>query len=109
MASEESLKTAIAKAQKFLSLLKAEQINYSDAYLFGSYSNGTAREDSDIDIALISKQWMPDVIDARFKLMKIACSIDSRIEPHPIDNDMFISGEPFSKEIINTGRKIFPE
>ncbi|MDD5674510.1 MAG: nucleotidyltransferase domain-containing protein [Chitinivibrionales bacterium] len=103
MAASNGRELALQKAQAFLRLLREQNIAFENAFIFGSYAKGTAREDSDIDIAVISEHWLPDIIDARLKLMKLACTIDSRIEPHPIEKSNFPSENPFLKEIMATG------
>jgi uncharacterized protein len=103
MAERNDLEIIRQKAQAFLALMRKQNIAFENAYIFGSYAKGTARKDSDIDIAIISDHWTPDIFDARYNLMKLASTIDSRIEPHPIEKDTFTSEDPFSKEIINTG------
>jgi predicted nucleotidyltransferase len=60
--------------------------------LFGSYAKGNNTEDSDIDIAIISKDFE---------------DIDARIEPHPIKTEDYEEkSNPFIQEIINTGIKV---
>jgi predicted nucleotidyltransferase len=39
--------------EKYISVLRTGGVRLDGAYLFGSYSRGTADEGSDIDIALI--------------------------------------------------------
>lgn len=75
------------------------------AYLFGSYAKGTAQEDSDIDIALVLVG-MTDFFSIQRELMRLRRKIDLRIEPHPIDEQDFNSGNQFSEEIEKTGIEI---
>ena len=56
--------------------------------LFGSYAKGTNQEDSDIDIAIVSKDFK-DIIEDGAKLIGLTWKIDTRIEPHPIREDDF--------------------
>ena len=74
--------------------------------LFGSYAKGNNTEDSDIDIAIISKDFN-DIYDDMAKLMLLTWDIDARIEPHPIKTEDFEEkSNPFIQEIINTGIKV---
>lgn len=74
--------------------------------LFGSYAKGNNTEDSDIDIAIISKDF-EDIYDDMAKLMLLTWDIDARIEPHPIKTEEFEEkSDPFIQEIINTGIKV---
>jgi len=89
---------------KYLDLIKISFPQIESVYLFGSYAKGKSTEDSDIDLALIftnlddSKRF-----DIQVQLMLLAAKIDSRIEPHPISQEDFNSGNPFVSEIKKTG------
>lgn len=71
------------KALQFIRDLKKAGISVSKAYIFGSYAKGTADENSDIDICIISKALGKDYFEEMVKLRIIALKIDSRIEPVP--------------------------
>ena len=60
-----------------------KKYSIDDAYLFGSFAKGTSNEWSDIDIAIISSDFSDDLFEERLNLMKLAASIDDRIEPKP--------------------------
>jgi predicted nucleotidyltransferase len=49
--------------------------------LYGSYARGNAREDSDIDIAVIVDDLTDDYLDISSRLFSLVWDIDSRIEP----------------------------
>ncbi len=87
-------------AKSYAELLKKE-MNVDSVYLFGSYVKGNYTEDSDIDIAVITKDFTTDLVDETLKMMKIRRKIDNRIEPHP-----FRVNDPFINELLNTGVKI---
>ena len=75
-------------------------------FLFGSTVSGTAREDSDIDIAVIAENFSGDRVEDTFRLMKLRRTVDLRIEPHaflPID---FHEKNPFAADIMNHGIRI---
>ena len=75
--------------------------------LFGSYAKGTNHVDSDIDIAVISKD-IKDSIDDGAKLMSLTWGIDTRIEPHAIATEEFDEVDtPFIDEIIKTGIELY--
>ena len=101
---DENIDVAIAK---YLDLIKEKFTDIEKVYLFGSYAKGKSTEDSDIDVALIftnlddSKRF-----DIQVQLMMLAAQIDSRIEPHPISHDDFVSGNPFVIEIKKTGIEV---
>ena len=75
--------------------------------LFGSYAKGTQREDSDIDIAVITDDIKTDKFDEEVNLMQLRNDIDYRIEPHIISIADYENDEtPFVVEVKNTGIKV---
>jgi len=70
--------------------------------LFGSYAKGSFNEDSDIDIAVILKDY-DNLIDTQVDLMRIRRRIDSRIEPHPFREQDFTTSNPLVSEIVKYG------
>ena len=83
-----------------------DDLTIKKIFLFGSYAKGTAREGSDIDLAVVIRN-MNDFFDVQKRLMKIRRNIDLRIEPHPIDENDFTLQNPFAYEIMKTGMEIF--
>ncbi len=79
--------------------------NIQEVYLFGSYAKGTNNEDSDIDVAVVINS-EENTFDLLVQLMMYTQDIDLRIEPHPIKLKDFEEGNPFVKEIIDTGIKV---
>jgi len=77
------MKNIHIKALQFIQLLNKAGIPVSKAYLFGSYARGTADENSDIDICIVSDALGKDYFEEMVKLRMIAMQIDSRIEPVP--------------------------
>jgi|SRR5690606_4208441 predicted nucleotidyltransferase len=92
---------------KYIKLIRNKYLNIEKAYLFGSYAKGASNLDSDIDLALIFLNLDDSMrFDLQVQLMLMAAQIDSRIEPHPISHDDFLSGNPFVMEIRKTGIEI---
>ncbi len=83
-----------------------KEFNIRKVFLFGSYAKGTAKEESDIDIALVLWE-MKDFFEVQKQLMRLRRKIDLRIEPHPIDENDFNTNNPFASEIIKNGIEIF--
>ena len=54
-------------------------------YLYGSYSRGTARKDSDIDVAVIVPEVKDDFLKASSKLWSLTWEVNTLIEPVLID------------------------
>ena len=77
------MKEAYQKAHKFIKYLQEKGLHISAAYIFGSYAKGTANDNSDIDICIISPAFGKDYFAEMIQLRKIALEIDSRIEPVP--------------------------
>jgi predicted nucleotidyltransferase len=88
---------------KYLDLIRQNQVKFESVWLFGSYAEERADNDSDIDLAVV----MPGVKNKFYKeleLTKYRRKIDSRIEPHILNSDDINS--PLYKEIIRRGIKI---
>jgi uncharacterized protein len=73
--------------------------------LYGSQVQGTAREDSDIDIAVITRGLGDDYLDLAAELYKIRSEIDIQIEPILLDEAHDRSG--FVREVIRTGESVY--
>jgi predicted nucleotidyltransferase len=73
--------------------------------LFGSYAKGNFNEDSDIDIAVVFKDYS-SMMDMQLELMRIRRKIDSRIEPHPFRESEFSISNPLVNEIVTYGKEI---
>ena len=57
--------------------------------LYGSYARGRQRSDSDIDVAVVSRDFGKDRIEEGMLLFRIAGEIDPRIEPIPISSKSY--------------------
>jgi len=90
----------IKKLKKYKELI-SNQIAVEELILFGSYANGTNREDSDIDVAIIVDKLEGDYFSTRPILWKIRREIDDRIEPLLFERQHDESG--FLQEIQKTG------
>ena len=105
-------KTDIEKKIHKLYELISDKIKIDGIYLFGSYAGGSAHNYSDIDIAVLS----PDFIGIRFydnsKISRIIIHetypnlpfVDFEI--HPFKTGEFTEDDPFVAEILKTGIKI---
>ncbi|MDP4116540.1 MAG: nucleotidyltransferase domain-containing protein [Bacteroidota bacterium] len=91
--------------QQFVSLISTEfPVKY--LYLFGSYAKGEQNADSDIDIAVISDNFVGSRFLDREKLAKYIIKASHDLEIHPFRTEDFTSENPFVEEIMKTGRKI---
>jgi len=97
-------KDALSLARQYASVIKA---NYDcdRIFLFGSYATDAHHDESDIDIAVILKEF-ENSMDMRLELMRLRRKIDSRIEPHPFREKDFNMSDPVAYEILKHGRRI---
>ena len=80
-------------------------------YLYGSYVKGTHQENSDVDICFFSQAFESrrslDVLTELFYL-KIKYDKVLLIEPNAFPTSELYNDNPFVKEILRTGREIYP-
>lgn len=79
-----NMNDAVIKAQEFINRVRNSGMFVSNASVFGSWAKGTAHEDSDIDVCVVSPNFGKDYIADMVRLRKISLPIDSRIEPIPL-------------------------
>ena len=73
--------------------------------LFGSQTRGDAREDSDIDIAVVTHGLTEDYLDMSAELYRLRSEVDIHIEPILLDETHDRSG--FAREIERTGEVVY--
>ena len=89
--------------EHFLAELEKNNINVKQAILFGSYAQGTYTSWSDIDLALVSSDFVGDRFKDRNKIRRIKLKISSDLEPIPYTPIEFTAADPFVKQIMTTG------
>ena len=77
-----------------------KQISDAKVYLYGSYSKGTARPESDIDVAVVVPAVQDDWLEVTTTLWLLAPQINCLIEPVLIDQRY---PSPLYDDIIRTG------
>ncbi len=93
---------ALRAARAFMRDVQRTGIRLTAAYLFGSHAKGTARPNSDIDMALISPDFTGWVDD--FDRIKHALAVrDPRIEYVLYNPAQFRRAGPLAREIKLTG------
>ena len=75
---------ALKIIKKFVKRLRQEGISVDRVILYGSCAAGRAGRDSDIDVAVVSKDFGKDRVEEGIRLCKIAGKVDARLEPIPI-------------------------
>jgi predicted nucleotidyltransferase len=94
--------------KKYIALLNNEGFDVSQAFLFGSFSTNKAREDSDIDVLIVSNKLSEPDDQKIGKAWMLTRKVNSRIEPLFINADRFYSNEnsPLIENIKEKGIKI---
>lgn len=101
-------KTIMKILEEYRVSLENAGISIDKIILYGSYAKGNPREESDIDVAVISRNFGKDKIEEGMLLFRIAGEVDPRIEPVPIslesyENDTWI---PLIYEVRKNGLTI---
>lgn len=96
--------SAIEYSKKYLSMVQNLNIRIEKAFLFGSYSKNQQRQYSDIDIAIISKDFSEDPLE-NWKKVGLANIKYNLVEPHLFtwkdfkENDGFLTREVIKKVV----------
>ena len=96
---------AFGIVKEYINFLKDNKYDIQRAYVFGSYAKGNFNEDSDIDLAIVLKN-VKNSFNMQVDLMKLRRKFDTRIEPHPFDENDFDTSNPLVHEILSTGIKV---
>lgn len=98
-------KEKVIERVKQYSDLVRQNFRVKKIILYGSYAKGSARKDSDIDVAVILSSIDEDFLKSESKLFRLKRSIDARIEPILLEENNDKSG--FLEEILKTGEIIY--
>lgn len=96
----------IETIRRYVRTLEAQGIHVDEAILFGSFAKGTAKDESDIDVALISSAFSGNRFDDRRRIVPLRRSIDGRLEPMPFRPKDFAEGGNLVDEIKRDGIRI---
>jgi uncharacterized protein len=100
-------KTAIARVRNFAREVKDSGVHLHKVILFGSYASGKAHRWSDVDVALVAKEFTGDgFADASYFARINNKKPYMAIEPKTFSTAYFKKGDPFIKEIIRTGIEV---
>lgn len=94
------------KIKNFLQMVSSSGLHLERAILFGSYAKGNPNKWSDIDIALVSKDFTGIGFYDRKRINPYLIKIDSRIEPHPFRPEDFARDNPFVDQILKDAIEI---
>jgi len=103
MYSQTDIKNIVSK---FIGLVSNE-FPLKSVYLFGSYANGNAKDYSDVDLAIVSDKFEGSRFFDKQKLNKYILKTSIDLEVHPFKTEDFTDDDPFVKEIIETGQKLY--
>jgi predicted nucleotidyltransferase len=93
-------------AIKLRELLRKDNIRTDLIILYGSYAKKTSKKNSDIDIAVVSRDFGRDRFSEGSRLNYLASFIDPRLEIVPIGLNEYLSNKsisPILNEIIKNG------
>lgn len=102
MYSKSDINSIVSRFVKLVS----DEFPLNTVYLFGSYANGTAKEYSDVDLAIVSDKFEGSRFFDKQKLNKYILKTSIDLEIHPFKTEDFTDDNPFVKEILQTGLKI---
>ncbi len=99
---------ALKIIQRYVRRLRREGIPVDRVILYGSYAVGKERRESDIDVAIVSRDFGKDKVEEGIALYRIAGKVDPRLEPISIsvesyENDTWI---PLIYEIKAKGQEL---
>ncbi|HRR95564.1 MAG TPA: nucleotidyltransferase domain-containing protein [Candidatus Ratteibacteria bacterium] len=96
----------IKETKKLIKAIEKRGLPIKRAYIFGSYTKGTAKKWSDIDILLVSDKFKGIRFYDVEKLISLTKGSNNFIEFHPLKTSDFVQEDLFIKEIIETGIRI---
>lgn len=96
--------TVIEHVKTYADLVR-RNFDVKSIMLFGSYARDAARDESDIDVAVIMDKLDGDWMTAASKLHKLARNIDINIEPVILLTSHDESG--FLEHVLKTGEVIY--
>lgn len=92
-------RTVVGIAKKYKRAV-VNAIGLAKVYLYGSYSKGCARPDSDIDIAVVVPSINGDYYSTAAHLWRITMDVNTLIEPVLIEES---HPSPLYEDILQTG------
>lgn len=91
---------------QYLALLKEHGFDIQDAILFGSYARGSAGQESDIDLALVSNEFEGIRFTDKNKIRQLTISTSLDLEVLPFNPRDFTPSDPLVREILDTGIRV---
>ena len=85
-----------------------QEIPVTAVYVFGSYARGEEREDSDIDLLVVSPAFTGTRFYDNSRIGVLTWGIDTRIEPWGFRPEDFNDDHMIPAEVLRSGIRIFP-
>jgi predicted nucleotidyltransferase len=98
-------KRAVVNTVEQYAIAVINELSPAAIVLYGSHANGNAREDSDIDVAVIFDGIKGDWLEISSRLWRLRRNISFDIEPILLDRATDKSG--FVQNIFKTGQVIY--
>lgn len=94
--------------KKYIEILRSEGISVNKAFLYGSYSDNSASEESDIDVLLVSDGFEESNDRLVGKVWRLTSKVSSRIEPIIIGTKNYETSEnsPLVTKVKESGIQI---
>ena len=96
--------TALHLAKRYADTVTSE-MQPDSVILFGSYAKGNFKEGSDIDVAVVFKDFEGDILKTSARLWRLTYAISDDIEPILLDSADDRSG--FAKHVMRTGHVLY--
>ncbi len=107
MAERTIEKRIIESVEKYRRIIEDSGILVEKMIVFGSYAKGLSTKGSDIDVAVVSRDFGVDDVLEMQNLWKKTRFADSRIEPYPLSVDEYENGySPILSEIRTYGIQV---
>lgn len=98
-----SVKDDIMKIiRNFIEDCRKINIDFEKIILFGSYAKNNANNESDIDLALVSKSFTEDSFENALLIAPVTVKY-LKIDAQTFPVSYFQKGDPFIQEILKTG------
>lgn len=98
-------KATVIKTVEQYALAVTKELKPQSIFLYGSYVNGNANDDSDIDVAVVFNGYSGEWLKDSAMLWRLTVPISLDIEPVLLDSTKDPSG--FVADIFKTGKMIY--
>ena len=97
---------ALQIAKQYAYIVRRDFDKDAEIYLFGSAARDEMHNNSDIDIAVISKEFTSDICNNYAEIALFVPNVSWDIEPHPVFIEDMQKTTPFTSDILKDGVKL---